>query len=113
MCSFVYTPYIACSLTADEEDQLMSLDAAGKPVAVAKPASAKAAANAPSKIKTSSSTSQSLPSQKQKGSASGNKSTAASQRPSSGKAVKDRPPPITILNTGVGSPDPALCCTAV
>ncbi len=72
----------------------MSLDASGKPVVLAKPA--KAAASAPSKLKASSSTSQSLPSQKQKGTASGNKSTAASQKPALAKGAKARLTPLTI-----------------
>ncbi len=63
----------------------MSLDASGKPVVVARPASAKPGSSVPSKIKTSSSTSHSVPGSKPKGSASGNRSTAGSQRPGSAK----------------------------
>ena len=66
------------------EDQLMSLDALGKPVVAAKAAKASNAGS--SRLKGGSSTCHSAPSQKQKGSASGNKSTAASQ----GTAVKQR-----------------------
>ena len=82
--------------TADEEDQLMSLDASGKPVVVARPASAKPGSSMPSKIKTSSSTSHSVPGSKPKGSASGNRSTAGSQRPGSAKPSKGRLAPLSI-----------------
>ncbi|KAL0045752.1 hypothetical protein WJX82_003498 [Trebouxia sp. C0006] len=80
----------------DEEDQLMSLDASGKPVVAARPASAKPGSSVPSKIKTSSSTSHSLPGSKPKGSASGNRSTAGSQRPGSAKPSKGRLAPLSI-----------------
>ncbi|KAA6418788.1 MAG: helicase SWR1 [Trebouxia sp. A1-2] len=80
----------------DEEDQLMSLDASGKPVVVARPASAKAGSSLPSRIKTSSSTSHSMPGSKPKGSASGNRSTAGSQRPGSAKPSKGRLAPLSI-----------------
>ncbi|KAL0041297.1 hypothetical protein WJX77_011458 [Trebouxia sp. C0004] len=80
----------------DEEDQLMSLDASGKPVVVARPASAKPGSSMPSKIKTSSSASQSVPGSKPKGSASGNRSTAGSQRPGSAKPLKGRLAPLSI-----------------
>ena len=74
----------------------MSLDASGKPVVVARPASAKPGSSMPSKIKTSSSTSHSVPGSKPKGSASGNRSTAASQRPGSAKPSRGRLAPLSI-----------------
>lgn len=74
----------------------MSLDASGKPVVAARPASAKPGSSVPSKIKTSSSTSHSLPGSKPKGSASGNRSTAGSQRPGSAKPSKGRLAPLSI-----------------
>ena len=73
----------------DEEDQLMTLDAFGKPVPVAR--------SVPARVKTSSSNSPSMPSQKHRHSTSGNKSTAASPKPgTNGKAAKDRPAPVVI-----------------
>jgi len=74
----------------------MSLDASGKPVVVARPASAKPGSSVPPKIKTSSSTSHSVPGSKQKGSAAGNRSTAGSQRPGSAKPSKGRLAPLNI-----------------
>lgn len=73
---------------ADEDEQLMSLDASGRPVPVPKPE--------PAKNKPSSSNSPSVPSQKNKSTASGNKSTAASQKAGSSKAAEHRPSPIDI-----------------
>lgn len=74
----------------------MSLDASGKPVMVARPASAKPGSSVPSRIKTSSSTSHSLSGSKPKGSASGNRSTAGIQRPGSAKPSKGRLAPLSI-----------------
>lgn len=97
-------------ITADEEDQLMSLDASGKPVVVARPASAKAGSSLPSRIKTSSSTSHSMPGSKPKGSASGNRSTAGSQRPGSAKPSKGRLAPLSIP-TGSKATQSMLVCS--
>ena len=73
---------------ADEEEQLMSLDASGKPVPAAKTGHAKG--------KSGSSNSPSVPSQKHQSGASGNKSTAASQKAGLSNTPRDRPAPIQI-----------------
>lgn len=78
-----------CRVHADEENQLMTLDASGKPVPLAR--------LAPARVRTVSSNSPSMPSQKHRSSTSANKSTAASPKPgSTSKASKDRPAPIDI-----------------
>ena len=72
-----------------DEDQLMTLDASGKAVPVAR--------SVPARLKASSSTSPSMPSQKHRSSTSGNRSTAASPKPGpTSKASKDRPAAIAI-----------------
>ncbi|KAL3134959.1 Pharynx and intestine in excess protein 1 [Trebouxia sp. C0010 RCD-2024] len=79
----------AAIASSDEAHQLMTLDASGKPVPLAR--------LAPARVRNGSSSSPSMPSQKHRSSTSANKSTAASAKPgSTSKACKDRPAPIAI-----------------
>ena len=74
---------------ADDEDQLMTLDASGKAVPVAR--------SVPARPKAGSSNSPSMPSQKHRSSTSGNRSTAASPKPgSTSKASKDKPASVAL-----------------